>query len=225
MAQAGPAVRDGLAAHYEFDGNLSDSSGHYQYGRLVHGDLTYSNGAVDKGADFDGETHAVFGHVAAFDNNSPFSIAFWLKVNSKVRETVLEQGGLRIALDDFELAGIQQRVPRLYVTLPNGLAVRTVHLLPWPENMNHLVVSFDGSAARVFVNGLAVPVEVLHAGGSDPRSAGPIEIASFKGKLDDLRIYGRELRTSEIGLLQNQEPLRAILAILPDKLCGMPRKS
>jgi len=225
MAHAGPAVRDGLVAHYEFDGNLSDSSGHYQYGRLMHGDLTYSNGAVDKSADFDGETHAVFGHVAAFDNNSPFSIAFWLKVNSKVRETVLEQGGLRIALDDFELAGIQQRVPRLYVTLPNGLAVRTVHLLAWPENMNHLVVSFDGSAAHVFVNGLAVPVEVLHAGGSDPRSAGPIEIASFKGKLDDLRIYGRELRTSEIGLLQNQEPLRAILAILPDKLCGMPRKS
>ena len=217
MAQAGPAVRDGLAAHYEFDGNLSDSSGHYQYGRLVHGDLTYSNGAVDKGADFDGETHAVFGHVAAFDNNSPFSIAFWLKVNSKVRETVLEQGGLRIALDDFELAGIQQRVPRLYVTLPNGLAVRTVHLLAWPENMNHLVVSFDGSAAHVFVNGLAVPVEVLNAGGSDPRSTGPMEIASFRGKLDDLRIYARELRTSEIGLLQNQEPLRAILAILPDK--------
>ena len=86
IARVGPAVRDGLVAHYEFDGNLTDSSGHYQYGRVVHGDLTYSNAAVDKGADFDGETHAVFGHVAAFDNNAPFSIALWLKVNNKLRE-------------------------------------------------------------------------------------------------------------------------------------------
>ena len=44
-------ARDGLAAHYEFDGNLADSSGGYQYGRVVFGDLTFSNGAVDRGAD------------------------------------------------------------------------------------------------------------------------------------------------------------------------------
>jgi len=217
IARLGPGVRDGLVAHYEFDGNLTDSSGHYQYGRVVHGDLTYSNAAVDKGADFDGETHAVFGHVAAFDGNKPFSIALWLKVNQKLRETVLEQGGLQIALDDFELAGIQQRVPRLYVTLPNGLAIRTVNLLPWPENMNHVVVNYDGSAVKVFVNGAVAPIEVQHAGGGVLKSDGQMEIASFKGKLDDWRIYGRELKASEIGYLQSQESLRAVLAILPDK--------
>jgi hypothetical protein len=217
IAHVGPAVRDGLVAHYEFDGNLTDSSGHYQYGRVVHGDLTYSNAAVDKGADFDGETHAVFGHVAAFDKNAPFSVALWLKVNNKLRETVLQQGGLEIALDDFELAGIQQRVPRLYVTTPNGLAVRTVNLLPWPENMNHVVVDYDGSAVHVFVNGSPAPVETLHAAGGNLKSDGPMEIASFKGKLDDLRIYGRELKPAEITYLQSQESLRAVLAILPDK--------
>ncbi len=213
----GPAVRDGLVAHYEFDGNLTDSSGHYQYGRIVHGDLTYSNAAVDKGADFDGETHAVFGHVGAFDNNAPFSIALWLKVNNKLRETVLQQGGLEIALDDFELAGIQQRVPRLYVTLPSGLSVRTVNLLPWPENMNHLVVNYDGSAVHLFVNGSVAPVEIVHAASGNSKSDGPMEIASFKGKLDDLRIYGRQLKPAEITFLQSQESLRAVLAILPDK--------
>ena len=217
ILRVGPAVRDGLVAHYEFDGNLTDTSGHYRYGRVVHGDLTYSNAAVDKGADFDGETHAVFGHVAAFDNNAPFSVALWLKVNNKLRETVLQQGGLEIALDDFELAGIQQRVPRLYVTMPNGLAVRTVNLLPWPENMNHLVVDYDESAVHVFVNGSSAPVEILHAAAGASKSDGPMEIATFKGKLDDLRIYGRELKPFEITFLQSQESLRAVLAILPDK--------
>ena len=33
--------REGLLAHYEFDGSLTDTSGHYQYGRVVKGDLTY----------------------------------------------------------------------------------------------------------------------------------------------------------------------------------------
>jgi hypothetical protein len=210
-------VRDGLVAHYEFDGNLTDSSGHYQYGRVVHGDLTYSNAAVDKGADFDGETHAVFGHVSAFDNNRPFDITFWLKVNQKLRDVVLEQGGLQIALDDFELAGIQQRVPRLYVTMPNGLAVRTVNLLPWPENMNHISIGFDGSKVSVGVNGIVAPVEVLHAGSGVSKSDRPMEIASFKGKIDDLRIYERRLEAGDLTRLRLQEPLRAILAIQPDK--------
>src|SRR5665213_3148183 len=213
----GAEVRNGLVAHYEFDGNLTDSSGHYQYGRLLHGDLTYSNGAVDKGADFDGETHAVFGHVAAFDNNAPFSIAFWLKANQKLREIVMEQGGLQIALDDFELAAIQQRVPRLYVTLPNGLAARTQNRLPLPGNMNHIAIGYDGMAVRVAVNGTPAAIEVLHGAGANAGAGKPLESVAFKGKLDDLRIYNRMLTPAEITFLQSQESLRAILAILPDK--------
>ena len=39
----------------------------------------------------------------------------------------------------------------------------------------------------------------------------------FKGRLDDLRIYRRQLTKDEIAHSFNQEPLRAILNILPDK--------
>ena len=95
--------------------------------------------------------------------------------------------------------------------------MRTVNLLPWPENMNHVVVDYDGSALRVYVNGSPAPVEILHAAGGNSKSDGPMEIASFKGKLDDLRIYSRELKPNEITFLQSQESLRAVLSILPDK--------
>ena len=109
-------VSDGLLAHYEFDGSLADSSGHYRYGRLTHGDLTYSNGAVDRGADFDGETRAVFGNFPSFENPKPFAAAFWLKVNGKSKDPVFRQeGAIDVWLDDFDLSGVQQRVPRLYV--------------------------------------------------------------------------------------------------------------
>jgi hypothetical protein len=212
-----PEAREGLVEHFEFDGNLADSSGHYQYGRVTHGDLTYSNAAVDKGADFDGETNVEFGHASALDRKAPFALAFWMKVNQKLRDVVLMQGRLQISLDDFELSGIQQRVPRLYLTLPDGAAVRTVHLLPWAENMNHIAVDYDGSTARVFVNGSSVPIEIVHQSAAAWDAQGPLLMEAFKGKLDDLRIYNRALTGDEIAYLQKQESLRAILAIAPDK--------
>ncbi len=218
---------DGLEAHYELDGNLADSSGHYLYGRVIKGDLTWSAGAVDKGADFDGETHVEIGGGPSVHPDKPFAIAFWLKVNSKLGETVIQQrNGLNISLDDFELSGIQQRVPKLYIKLP-GIPVRTLDRLPWPEQMNHIAINYDGSGKAsgisVYVNAARVKLETL----KDPQTAagapGPLEIgnpksgAPFKGKLDDLRIYSRQLTPSEIAHLDSLEPLRAILGVLPEK--------
>lgn len=208
--------RDGLLAHYEFDGNLTDSSGHYQYGRAIKGDLTYSNGAVDRGADFDGQTQAVFSHVPALEAGKPFATAFWLKVNGKLQNTVLTQGAFKIWLDDFELSGVQQRVPRLYVALNDAVKIRTLDRLPWPDNMNHVAINYDGSTLSIFVNGKAVKTEPVKAGGA-ATGGSQLEIMEFKGKLDDLRIYGRVLDSKEISYLGGQETLRAILNILPEK--------
>ncbi len=212
-------ARDGLQAHYEFDGNLTDSSGHYQYGRVLKGDLTYANAAVDRGADFDGQTQAVFSHVPAFDNNKPFSAAFWLKVNGKLKDPVLSQGQFQLWLDDFELSGVQQRVPRLYVQL-GAQQFRTRDRLPWPDNMNHVAVNYTGAGAfTVYVNGKPVGTEPVAGAQPDAKTNpdAPLEINFFKGRLDDLRIYNRTLDPREIAYLGGQEPLRAILNILPDK--------
>src|SRR5581483_7649270 len=204
-----------------------DSSGHYLYGRVVKGDLTWSAGAVDKGADFDGETHVELGGGPSIHRDMPFAIAFWLKVNSKLGETVIQQrNGLNISLDDFELSGIQQRVPKLYVKLP-GIAMRTVDRLPWLEQMNHIVINYDGSGKAsgitVYVNAAGVKLETLPDAQTAAGPAGPLEIGNpdsgppFKGKLDDVRIYSRELTRLEIAHLDSLEPLRAILDILPQK--------
>ncbi len=218
-------ARKDLAAHFEFDGNLSDSSGHYLHGRTTKGDLTYSNGAVDRGVDFDGQTKTSFPHIAALDAKSPMAVAFWLKINQKPKDVVLVQGsagkGFELWLDDFELSGVQQRVPKLYLRMP-GVAVRTVDRLPWPDNMNHIAVNYDGSGKpsgiAILVNGKPVKTESVPGANSGPAdNAAPFEISEFKGKLDDLRIYSRTLDASEIEYLAGLEPLRAILSIRADK--------
>jgi hypothetical protein len=210
--------REGLLAHYELDGNLTDSSGHHLYGRVSKGDLTYSNGAVDRGADFDGQTRVAFSHVPAFQTGQPFATAFWLKVNGKLKDPVFAQGGFKVWLDDFELSGVQQRVPRLYVAMDDGTQLRTADRLPWPDNMNHIALNYDGAALTVYINGKPVKTEALPKStvASTPPNV-PLEMREFKGKLDDFRIYNRTLQPAEIQYLGGQEILRATLSILPDK--------
>ena len=41
--------REGLVAHYEFDGHLSDTSGHYHHAQTVRGDVTFGQNAVGLG--------------------------------------------------------------------------------------------------------------------------------------------------------------------------------
>jgi hypothetical protein len=240
LANFPDAPREGLLAHYELDGNLGDASGHYHYARVLKGDLTYGSGAAGKAADFDGETEVTFGHVPSFEQKQPFALSWWMKVNSKVRMTVLQQisdatshQGLEIYLDDFELSGIQQRVPRVYIRLAqkwpqSAIEERTADRIPWPDNMNHLALNYDGSGKaaglHLYVAGKPVKLEILKDTLAGPTHAdGPLEVGSlqpgtpFKGRLDDLRIYHRPLTPSEISHLQNQEPLRAILATQPDK--------
>ena len=234
------APREGLLAHYEFDGNLADASGHYHYGRVVNGDLTYGSGAVAKAADFDGETHVTFGHVPAFERNAPFAIALWLKANVKLGMPLLQQlsdasarRGLELYLDDFELTGIQQRSPRLYIRLAhrwprNAIEVRTRERIVLKDLARQIAVNYDGSGSasgvHVYVDGEPVAIQILKnslVGTTHVASA--LEIGNkalglpYKGRLDDLRIYNRQLAKSEISRLFNMEPLRAILNTLPDK--------
>ena len=235
------APRTALLAHYEFDGNLADSSGHYKYGRVVKGDLTYGNGAVSKGADFDGQTQVTFGHVPAFERNAPFALSFWMRANDKLGLELLDQvqdtasrRGLEISLNDFELTGIQRRSPRLYVRLTHrwpqsAIEVRTRDRIVLKEDdMRHLVVNYDGSGKaagmHVYVDGEPVKLEALKdtlAGTTHVDAS--LEIGNkdlglpYKGRIDDLRIYGRQLTPPEVRHLHEIEPLRAILNTLPDK--------
>jgi len=48
----------------------------------------------------------------------PFALALWLEVKGKLRDPVLRHGtAFELWLDDLELSGLQQRVPKLYLQL------------------------------------------------------------------------------------------------------------
>ena len=43
--------RDGLVAHYEFDGHLSDTSGHYHHGHVTRGGVTFGSNVIGLGGE------------------------------------------------------------------------------------------------------------------------------------------------------------------------------
>ena len=63
---------NGLTAHFELDGSLSDISGKYQHGRTVSGEPTFDLGQIGRGVSFDGDTEISFGNVGGFDRGDRF---------------------------------------------------------------------------------------------------------------------------------------------------------
>jgi hypothetical protein len=67
----------------------------------------------------------------------------------------------------------------------------------------HLAATYDGTALRLYVNG--VQVSSLNVAGSMPSSTGALKLGGnavwgewFKGKIDDVRVYARALTAGEI---------------------------
>ncbi|MCI0723564.1 MAG: DUF1553 domain-containing protein [Acidobacteria bacterium] len=228
---------DGLMAHYEFDGHLSDTSGHYRHGRTWRGAVTFGPNVIGQGGEFNGETHLSFDGAGDFERTQPFSIAFWFnKGGSAGQEITLlqklghRQGGYELAFDGSVPVGDLKRGSHLYVRLVaslrddtfQGIEVKTKTRIRMgiPQ---HLVLNYDGSSkaagVRLFLGGKPFEVEVLRDSLTGSiRNYGQLEIGNknfgnaYRGSLDDLRIYQRELSGTEIEQLSLRHPIRSLLS-------------
>ncbi len=243
LATLPASPRLGLVAHYEFDGGLSDSSGHYRYGRVVKGDLTFKPGAVAQAAQFDGSTHVTLGRASAFNPRSPFTIALWMNPQGNLPEAALDwlsgdkgrHRGLEVRLDDFLLSGIQHWRPRVFVRLdgarPNAaIEVRSNWRLD-PGVWHHVAIVYDGSGRaaglRMFFDGqLDASVTAHDSLRFYVPVAAPIEIGNpawertYTGAVDDLRFYNRALSAEELTRLTVDDPLRATILTPEDHRKG-----
>jgi len=222
------APRDGLLAHYELDGNLVDSSGHYHHGRIVKGDLGYGTGPVGRQAEFDGQTQVEFGDVGGFERNQPVSISFWFSPGDRQEMIVLQKidrngRGWEIVREESIVLPRLRRGSRLSFRLihhrpDDPLEVRTKE--PIVEDVDHAVaITYDGSGIQFYVDGKPKDVEIVRnaPAGSIANTAQLSTGENFQGSLDDFRIYSRVLSGNEIEELAAYQPARAVVMILPKK--------
>ncbi len=229
------ASKDGLAAHYEFDGHLADTSGNYLHGKAARGTVTFgANGAAGRSAEFDGEAQAELPYNAA---PRAFSVALWARGTGRFEMPVIQKldaangrRGFEIAFDEFVKVPDLKRGAHLYVRLihswPNdSVEIKTTEKLI-QSTWYHLAVAYDGSGKaaglRLYVDGKPAAVEVLRDRLSGSiQSRARLEVGNkklgnaYKGQLDDLRIYHRLLGGAEIEQLAIHNPVRATLLDAP----------
>jgi Protein of unknown function (DUF1553)/Protein of unknown function (DUF1549)/Concanavalin A-like lectin/glucanases superfamily/Planctomycete cytochrome C len=233
----------GLAAHYEFDGGLADSSAHSEAARIVKGDVTYPAGYVNRAVDLGGETQLDFGPIGDFDRSDPFTIAVWVRGNGILETDVLHKlsdpqtrRGFELVLGDAIPIGDLRRGAQLSFRLvhrwpDDAIEIRTKARLPLsskdegiPKPWYHVVLAYDGSGKasglRLWLNGKLEPVDVLKDHLTGPiRNTAPLAIGDaavskpYKGQLDDLRLYTRTLDAAEIQQLALTQPARATLSL------------
>jgi hypothetical protein len=222
--------REALLAHYQFDGGLSDSSGNYRDARYVVGESTYAPGPVNKAGDFDAQTQVDFGSFAHLESSRPFSLSFWMRNTGRDPMTVLEKKdqsrGYELTLDEAIPIGNLQRGAKITFRLMHQLPADVIEIeskrrLP-NSTWYHIAVNYDGSGKasglKLFVDGVPedMVVKTDHLAGSIHTSKNLQTGQSYRGQLDDMRIYSRQLAPNEISALADIEPIRASI-IMPVK--------
>jgi hypothetical protein len=190
----------------------------------------YSPAVEGRSADFDGQTLVDFGNTAAFERTDPFSIAMWARSDDKDQMVILQKvdanhRGYEILFDDSEPIGNLQRGVNVIVRLISNWPDEAIEIKTkerFARFFTHIAVTYDGSGQasglKLFLNGQ--PREVIairnHLSGSMQQAAS-LQIGNkqlglpYRGRLDDLRIYSRQLAASEIEQLAIQQPTRYTL--------------
>jgi len=228
-----PARRDGLTAHYEFDGNLADSSGRYAHGKASKGEPSYGLGASGRALDLDGDTQLSLPGAGAFERGKPFSLALWVRSGNGKDGAILERTesaatrrGWELWYDDLEVLLGRKRESNLHFRISHDLAsgdtlhIRTRRRMDYGR-LNHIAIASDGSGQasglNLYVDGKPVAFEVLADNWRGTGAAeAPVAIGSkalrrpFKGRLDDVRFYSRALDATDAAALAGGEAIRAI---------------
>jgi len=171
------------------------------------------------------------------DGTDAFSLAVWLRPRGNQNQPLTvfqklsdadERRGYEWRIDGVTLSGIQRYAGHLTVVLASdarkgAIEVRTRERLRLDE-WRHVTLTYDGSGkaagVRLYDNGVRLDTRTLRdtlAGSM--RTDAPLQLGdktlgkpSFRGHVDDLRLYNRVLTPVEIDELVIHHPARVIMS-------------
>lgn len=200
----------GLIAHYAFDegsgSQAGDSSGNGKSASLA-GSPTWTAGSVGGALDFNGSNYAM--SVGSVSVPSTFSVSAWVKPSANPEVGAFADRIVESAYNTgFALTYYNNGLQRVFMLSVKGnplFANAPVPLGQW----THVTATFDGSVAKVYVNG-NLDASDDFSGLVSPGSTNmpiyigtyfnaPGELAGFRGSIDDVRVYDRALSSSEVG--------------------------
>ena len=220
LARIATPSREGLLAHYEMEGNFNESSGTYRHGRFLGSPPTANDGPIGQAALLDSSARIEVPAPERFDEDKPFSLAFWFRGGNKLEPmTILskkDKAGFEIGNDEVFSIGDLRRGAHLLIQLSdgNGEVAKYSSKTAFPYNeFTHFTLNHKGKGEiELLVNG--EPVElVLESGKREIRFANqaPFLFAKMIGSFDDMRVYNRPISKEEAHQLAVVEPVRYLL--------------
>ena len=214
---------DGLLAHLPMDDVAATAK--------LEGKAEAVDGRLGKAIRFDGSTLVNLGDAAGnFGRSDPFSYGAWVRPDN-----VGEAMAVVARMDDASASRGHDLIlangkPEAHVVHAwPGNALRVIAKNPLPAGQwSHVFVTYDGSSKvtglKLYVNGAPVEVEATHDTLTGTAKANvPLHVGRrsaslpFKGAIDDVRVYGRNLGPAEVQGIGGATGLAEALAVPADR--------
>ena len=205
----GQAPPTGLVSRWLADGNANDTE-NLNNGTLQNG-ATFAPGKIGSAFSFDGRDDVVLiPHSSSLNLASSHTIAAWAFRTStaSIQHLVGKRVGCGGDKNFIQLAIAGDAIPSAALPL---------------NTWNHVAITYNGSSASNYVNGVVVNTSVATLG----NNTAPLLIGSsgtcapFAGLMDDVQIYNRALTQLEIQAIM--QPIPAITTIsVPTLQIGQP---
>lgn len=206
----GANIDAGLVAHWKLDESsgtvAADSSANNNNGTLVN--MTPATdwvaAKVDGGLDFDGSNdYVTVPNSASLQLKPPLSLAGWIKADafgSSMDVDIIVRKG-EDNPNNWQLMIANRRIMLSLDGNDNG-GISGITLLN-TGTWYHVAATWDGATVRIYLNGVLDNIPAARAGtiGTDPRAVyvgGSAGTDLTNGILDDVRVYRRALRATDI---------------------------
>ena len=228
------SVTTGLISHFPFSGNLQDEL--TQNVAIVESAAAvWTPRGTGQAVMLDGSGVINAGDTAGFGYFDRFTLAAWVRPEASSgtlisRMVPVEHGeGYYVHLQEGR---VQVNLVKRW--LDDSIRVESQAVIPTGQ-WSHLAVVYDGSrlaaGIRLYINGTEVPLEVrldrlnqTFAVKPEPLRLGGGQ-SPFRGAIADVRIFGRDLSSSEARLLSVAETVAAISRIPEhDRTAGQQQK-
>lgn len=220
---------DSLRGYWPFSGNANDESGNGHdgtvYGAYI-GDSLDRNGQTNKCYYFDGS-----GDYIAINNDpdfsftnvsvdSAFSISLWAYSNDVTAKTLIYKGNAAATAREYQIGfpGDATVEFALFDQLTSVYLIKRTTQTFSTGSWIHIVITYSGNSAlsgmNIYINGNMATYTTfsngvyvaMHAQFGDLTFGRLATISSFDfdGKMDDIRIYSKELTAAEVTALYNE---------------------
>lgn len=236
----GWAPSRGLAAHAAFDGRMQVS---FRTGGSIDGSsepepasTRFGEGRLGAAAVLDGASYIDLGKVGNYDYLDAVTVSAWIFPESDSNGSIVASmgenpigSGWGLFVRDGKLWWhMSQRWTDLSVRLETKRAIE-------PGRWQHVLLTYDGKrkakGIRMYIDGERQDVNVLFDNLDWPcRSGSSLKVGGgggldnrFRGRIDEVRVYGRELSPEEARSLASLESLSDLAAVAAEDRTAVQR--